>query len=145
MSAPDNKQGFLSNLSPWASRASTPKPPATPKPEGGTERAKKMDQERDRELAATVLASQQGGDHIIDRRQRLSLKRYPPDCPPLAVRWFHAIDVSRPRKNPLRNCVSRLCADMPSLTKTDAQEKAALETRNGARHGPAQAQEMAAL
>jgi hypothetical protein len=24
-----------------------------------------------------------------------SLKRYPPDCPPLQVQWFHAVDVSR--------------------------------------------------
>jgi hypothetical protein len=94
MAAPDNKQGFLSNLSPWPSRASTPKPAATPKTEASADRAKKAEQDKEKDRAAAVLAPQQGGDHVIDRRHRLSLKRYPPDCPPLAVRWFHAIDVS---------------------------------------------------
>ena len=96
MSAPDNKQGFLSNLSPWSSRAGTPKPPSTPKPDAGVEKVKMVEQEKEKERIATGLAPQQGGDHIIDRRHRLSLKRYPQDCPPLTVRWFHAIDVSTP-------------------------------------------------
>jgi hypothetical protein len=94
MAAPDNKPGFLSNLSPWPSRAGTPKPPALSKTEGSAEKAKRAEQDREINRAAAVLAPQQGGDHVIDRRHRLSLKRYPPDCPPLAVRWFHAIDVS---------------------------------------------------
>jgi hypothetical protein len=97
MAAPDNKQGFLSNLSPWGSRATTPKPPLTPKTGEEADRAKKMEKEEEKgKRVATGLAPQQGGDHVIDRRHRLSLKRYPQDCPPLAVRWFHAIDVSRP-------------------------------------------------
>jgi len=95
MSAPDNKQGFLSNLSPWTSRAPTPKLPSTPQTDTSAEKAKRVEQEKEKERTAAVLASQQGGDHVIDRRHRLSLKRYPPDCPPLQVRWFHAIDVSR--------------------------------------------------
>ncbi|EMD93007.1 hypothetical protein COCC4DRAFT_139093 [Bipolaris maydis ATCC 48331] len=99
MSAPDNRQGFLSNLSPWSSRAGTPKPPSTPKLDAGVDKVKKMEQEKEKERIATGLAPQQGGDHIIDRRHRLSLKRYPQDCPPLAVRWFHAIDT--PKRKPL--------------------------------------------
>ncbi|KAI4672004.1 uncharacterized protein J4E78_000503 [Alternaria triticimaculans] len=99
MAAPDNKQGFLSNLSPWPSRAGTPKPPATSKAEGSADKAKKAEQEKEKDRAAAVLAPQQGGDHVIDRRYRLSLKRYPKDCPPLAVRWFHAIDT--PKRKPL--------------------------------------------
>ena len=27
-------------------------------------------------------------------RQALNRANYPPDCPPLRVRWFHAVDVS---------------------------------------------------
>jgi hypothetical protein len=94
MSAPDSKQGFLANLSPWPSRASTPKPPPTPR----TAEADK-DEAKAKEREAAVLGSQRGGDHVIDRRHRLSLKKYPQDCPQLAVRWYHAVDV--PKRKPL--------------------------------------------
>jgi hypothetical protein len=102
MSAPDNtKPGFLSNLTPWASRATTPVPKPPPSEESADkaktekDKDKEKDKEKEKERTAAVLASQQGGDHVVDRRHRLSLRRYPADCPPLAVRWFHAIDVSR--------------------------------------------------
>jgi hypothetical protein len=94
MSAPDSKQGFLANLSPWGSRAVTPKPPTTPR----TAEAEK-DAAKAKEREAAVLGQQRGGDHVVDRRHRLSLKRYPQDCPPLAVRWYHAVDV--PKRKPL--------------------------------------------
>jgi len=96
MSAPagDNKQGFLANLSPWGSRAPTPKPPTTPKT-GEPEK----EQAKAKEREAAVLGSQRGGDHVIDRRHRLSSKSYPKDCPPLAVKWYHAVDV--PKRKPL--------------------------------------------
>ena len=32
-------------------------------------------------------------DHTISFRPRLSQKEYPPDCPPLNVRWYYAVDV----------------------------------------------------
>jgi hypothetical protein len=96
MSAPDSKQGFLANLSPWASRASTPKPPTTPRT---TDADRDKDNERAKEREAAVLGTQRGGDHVVDRRHRLSLKKYPQDCPPLAVRWYHAVDV--PKRKPL--------------------------------------------
>lgn len=91
MSTPENRPGFLSNLSPWASRSVTPKPPPTPR---NPEEDREKDKGKEREAAASGLGSQRGGDHIVDRRHRLSLKRYPQDCPALAVRWFHAVDVS---------------------------------------------------
>jgi hypothetical protein len=95
MAAPDSKQGFLANLSPWGSRAATPKPPTTPRTaEGGAD-----DDVKAKEREAAVLGTQRGGDHVVDRRHRLSLKRYPQDCPPLAVRWYHAVDV--PKRKPL--------------------------------------------
>ncbi|KZM23828.1 uncharacterized protein EKO05_0001041 [Ascochyta rabiei] len=98
MSAPaDGKQGFLAGLSPWGSRAATPKPPPTPTT---TEADKTKGKEKEKEDASTGrLGTQRGGDHVIDRRHRLSLKRYPRDCPPLAVRWFHAVDL--PKRKPL--------------------------------------------
>ena len=88
---------------------------------------------------ATGLAAQQGGDHVIDRRHRLSLKRYPQDCPPLAVRWFHAIDVSR--HNALYDRPSHLPV-MPTNLGKDPKEEAALEACDGARCRPTQAEEM---
>jgi hypothetical protein len=94
MSAPDSKQGFLANLSPWGSRAVTPKPPSTPRSAGP-----EKDDAKAKEREAAVLGTQRGGDHIVDRRHRLSLKKYPQDCPPLAVRWYHAVDV--PKRKPL--------------------------------------------
>jgi hypothetical protein len=94
MTAPDNKQGFLSNLSPWGSRAATPKPPTTPRTASA-----EHDNAKAKEREAAVLGAQRGGDHVVDRRHRLSVRSYPKDCPPLAVRWFHAVDV--PKRKPL--------------------------------------------
>lgn len=84
MSSPPNKQaGYLSGLasySPWSgSRSSTPKP------------GEKVANEPTPEL-------QRGGDHAISRRHRLSLRQYPRDCPPLNVKWFHAVDI--PKRKP---------------------------------------------
>lgn len=33
-------------------------------------------------------------DHITNPFYGQSFKTYPPDCPPLNVQWFHAVDVS---------------------------------------------------
>lgn len=33
-------------------------------------------------------------DHTVNSFYGQSFKRYPPDCPPLKVQWFHAVDVS---------------------------------------------------
>ena len=96
MSGPaEGKQGFLAGLSPWGSRAATPKPPPTPTP-AEADKTKGKEKEKDQDASTGGLGTQRGGDHVVDRRHRLSLKRYPRDCPPLAVRWFHAVDVSRP-------------------------------------------------
>ncbi|KAF3046752.1 hypothetical protein E8E11_005109 [Didymella keratinophila] len=98
MSGPaEGKQGFLAGLSPWGSRAATPKPPATPTT-AEAEKTKGKEKEKEPESSAGAPGTQRGGDHVIDRRHRLSLKRYPRDCPPLAVRWFHAVDL--PKRKP---------------------------------------------
>lgn len=67
----------VDSINPWSvSRSSTPTPreppaPPTPKP----------------------APAPQGGDHSINPIYGISVKRYPPDCPPLKVQWFHAADV----------------------------------------------------
>lgn len=86
MSSPPSKQaGYLSGLasySPWGSRSSTPKPPP---PEHKAD-------------SSPAFEPQRGGDHSVSRRHRLSLRQYPRDCPPLSVRWFHAVDI--PKRKP---------------------------------------------
>lgn len=83
----DNKQAEKSYLSaavesmsnPWGgSRSTTPKPvPNTATPPG----------------EASGLKNQHAGERTRDWHG-LSLKRYPPDCPPMDARWFYAVDVS---------------------------------------------------
>lgn len=71
--------GFLDSMSPWVSRSSTPT----------------SAQRTENDMAAPAgLGKQQGSDHRVNYRRRLSLRDYPEDCPPLNVRWFYAVDVS---------------------------------------------------
>ncbi|KAK3350191.1 DDHD domain-containing protein [Lasiosphaeria hispida] len=43
------------------------------------------------------------GDHATNPFYGQSSKRYPPDCPPLKVQWFHAVDVPKRKPNFLKN------------------------------------------
>ena len=82
MSTPENKSYLaagISALSPWGSRATTPR---------------QLGFEGDELPPEASLGSQRGGDHTINRTHRQSSRNYPRDCPPLAVQWFHAVDVS---------------------------------------------------
>ncbi|WPH00276.1 Hypothetical protein R9X50_00310000 [Acrodontium crateriforme] len=89
MSAPDNNttptagQSYLSKLSPW-SRSPTVAP----------------SKGKNGEPAESKLQQQKGGDHIVTHSHRLSLKKYPKDCPPVRPCWFHAVDVPKRRPNP---------------------------------------------
>ena len=68
--------GFLESISPWSTRSNTPKPV------------------QGKEMEPSKLNNQQGADHSIGHRHRLSLSQYPKDCPPNQIRWFYAVDVS---------------------------------------------------
>ncbi|KAF2155080.1 DDHD-domain-containing protein [Myriangium duriaei CBS 260.36] len=52
----------------------------------------------DGDIAGLSLQPQRGGDHRIGHRRGPSLRAYPPDCPPLKVQWFFAVDV--PKRKP---------------------------------------------
>ncbi|KAI9859006.1 MAG: hypothetical protein M1813_007133 [Trichoglossum hirsutum] len=85
MAASDKKSYLLPSIaSPWQSgpnsRSSTPQPSGDAMGEG-------------------QLGMQQGGDHTVSHRHWLSLKKYPPDCPPLNARWFYAVDVPKRKPN----------------------------------------------
>ena len=72
--------GFLDSLSPWASRSNTPKPA-------------QIRSDGDQSPQSALGKQQQGGDHRVSHRHRLSLSAYPDDCPSLSVRWYYAVDV----------------------------------------------------
>lgn len=64
----------VDSINPWAgSRSTTPTPKDPPQP---------------------TVAPSNPGDHTTNPFYGQSFKRYPPDCPPLNVQWFHAVDVS---------------------------------------------------
>lgn len=74
-----DQKSFLGTFSPWSTpRASTP--------------------QSGRSRGPDVLQRSQGEDHTVTHRHKLSLRQYPPDCPPLKVRWFYAVDF--PKRKP---------------------------------------------
>ncbi|PKY05335.1 phosphatidic acid-preferring phospholipase A1 [Aspergillus campestris IBT 28561] len=75
MSGETYRGTFLGSISPWGvSRSQTPQQAITHGNDPG------------------VLQRSQGEDHTVTHRHRISLHRYPKDCPPLKVRWFYAVD-----------------------------------------------------
>ncbi|KAK3402034.1 DDHD domain-containing protein [Sordaria brevicollis] len=71
----------VDSINPWAANRSTtptPKEPPPPKP--------------------IVPVNPNPGDHSTNPFYGQSFKRYPADCPPLNVQWFHAVDV--PKRKP---------------------------------------------
>ncbi|TLS27323.1 hypothetical protein PpBr36_05317 [Pyricularia pennisetigena] len=77
----------VDSMNPWGgSRSTTPTPkepvPPTPPPPPATSNP---------------------GDHSINYVYGQSTKRYPPDCPPLNVKWFHAVDIPKRKPKFLRS------------------------------------------
>jgi hypothetical protein len=77
MTGVENKSTFLGSISPWSSSRST-----TPQPGAGNRNEDNVQ-------------SAQGQDHTVSHKQRLSLLRYPKDCPTLQTRWFYAVDTPK--------------------------------------------------
>jgi hypothetical protein len=63
----------VDSINPWSSSRSSTPTPKDPQP---------------------APAPVNPGDHSINSFYGHSFKKYPYDCPPLAVQWFHATDVS---------------------------------------------------
>jgi hypothetical protein len=81
MSAAETKSYLppgLAVFSPWASKGTSSKASSTSS------------------MAEAADGQLQGKDHVVSHRHRLSLREYPPDCPPLKARWFYAVDVCCP-------------------------------------------------
>ncbi|KXX75613.1 Phospholipase DDHD2 [Madurella mycetomatis] len=67
----------VDSINPWAGSRSTTPTPKDPQP---------------------LVAPSNPGDHTTSPFYGQSLRRYPPDCPPLEVQWFHAVDI--PKRKP---------------------------------------------
>ena len=90
--AQPQSQSYLAKLSPWA------RSPALQPSKG-----------KDGEPEHTPLVKQQqGADHVVSQRHRLSLRKYPRDCPPLRPQWFHAVDSPKRRPNPAGDKVEQV-------------------------------------
>ena len=70
----------VESLNPWGPRSTTPTP-------GG-------EKHEPPSPASTVAPSNDPQDHAVGQLYGQSVRRYPTDCPPLRVQWFHAVDVS---------------------------------------------------
>ncbi|EMC95971.1 hypothetical protein BAUCODRAFT_70900 [Baudoinia panamericana UAMH 10762] len=85
MSGPDSaSSSYLSKLSPW-SRSRSPSIPPSKGRDGESE---------------PLQHQKKGADHVISHKHRLSLRKYPRDCPPVRPCWFHAVDVPKRRPHP---------------------------------------------
>ncbi|KAI1481117.1 DDHD domain-containing protein [Daldinia eschscholtzii] len=75
----------VDSINPWTiSRSTTPTPKDAPPKTGKTPPTKKAE------------------DHSTNTLYGQSFRRYPPDCPPLNVMWFHAVDVPKRKPNFLK-------------------------------------------
>ncbi|KAI1778022.1 DDHD domain-containing protein [Hypoxylon cercidicola] len=75
----------VDSINPWTtSRSTTPVPKDAP-PKTKTAPTRKAD------------------DHSTNTLYGQSFKRYPPDCPPLNIMWFHAVDVPKRKPNFLKS------------------------------------------
>ncbi|OTA70486.1 DDHD domain-containing protein [Hypoxylon sp. EC38] len=81
----------VDSINPWTSNRST-----TPTPKDAASKAKAA-------TTAATTAAKRADDHSTNTLYGQSFKRYPPDCPPLNVMWFHAVDVPKRKPNFLKS------------------------------------------
>ncbi|SMR54434.1 unnamed protein product [Zymoseptoria tritici ST99CH_1E4] len=111
MAAQESGKSYLSKLSPWS------RSPTIPISKG---------KDGEPEPGPTLVQQEKGADHMVNNRNRLSLRRkYPKDCPPLRPQWFHAVDVPKRRPNPAGTTNEEKPAGIPkkysAFSKTDSK------------------------
>ncbi|KAI0387183.1 DDHD domain-containing protein [Hypomontagnella monticulosa] len=75
----------VDSINPWTINRST-----TPTPKDNPPKAK-------------TVATRKADDHSTNTLYGQSFKRYPSDCPPLNVMWFHAVDIPKRKPNFLKS------------------------------------------
>lgn len=83
----------VDSINPWnINRSITPSRSTTPTPTP-----------RDDSFPKSItMPTQKADDHSTNTLYGQSFKKYPPDCPPLNVMWFHAVDVPKRKPNFLK-------------------------------------------
>ncbi|KAI1372953.1 DDHD domain-containing protein [Hypoxylon crocopeplum] len=85
----------VDSINPWTTTRST-----TPTPKDGTSKPKPKTMINSKtETAPTRKAD----DHSTNTLYGQSFRKYPSDCPPLNVMWFHAVDVPKRKPNFLKS------------------------------------------
>jgi hypothetical protein len=69
----------VKSINPWSAKRATSPAPST--------RQDELSQ------STSTAASVDPGDHSTSHLYGRSFRKYPADCPPLNVQWFHAVDV----------------------------------------------------
>ena len=70
----------VDSINPWnTARSTTPTPKDNPPPKPAPPKS---------------TPTKKADDHTVNTLYGQSFRRYPSDCPPLNVMWFHAVDVS---------------------------------------------------
>lgn len=67
-------------------------------------------------------STQKADDHALNTLYGQSFRRYPPECPPLNVKWFHAVDVSA--------AGAIACSSPPPLTRSLPLSRSRNESRS---------------
>ncbi|RPB29617.1 DDHD-domain-containing protein [Terfezia boudieri ATCC MYA-4762] len=67
-------------------------------------------------------------DHTISFRPRMSQKEYPPDCPPLNVRWYYAVDVPKSTTFPTVDQASKPPKQASKYVPFGARDSHAIES-----------------
>ncbi|RYP72491.1 hypothetical protein DL771_004131 [Monosporascus sp. 5C6A] len=95
----------VDSINPWnTARSTTPTPKENPSPKP----------------APKPTPAKKADDHTVNTLYGQSFRRYPPDCPPLNVMWFHAVDVPKRKPN---FSLPKAKKDTGSATKPPAPKK----------------------
>lgn len=96
----------VESINPWnSSRSSTPTP-------------KEKDKQKDMPPPPKpATSSKKAEDHASSTIYGQSIRRYPADCPPLNVKWFHAVDVPKRKPQYLKGKKEKEDAKPPSPPK----------------------------
>ncbi|KAI2470907.1 DDHD domain-containing protein [Annulohypoxylon bovei var. microspora] len=81
----------VDSINPWNINRST-----TPTPKDAASKPKPI-------VPTVPTAAKKADDHSTNTFYGQSFKKYPPECPPLNVMWFHAVDVPKRKPNFLKS------------------------------------------
>ncbi|RYO88011.1 hypothetical protein DL766_004986 [Monosporascus sp. MC13-8B] len=110
----------VDSINPWnTARSTTPTPKENPPAKAAPKPTPKP--------TPTPTPTKKADDHTVNTLYGQSFRRYPPDCPPLNVMWFHAADVPKRKPN---FSPPKAKKDTDSATKPPAPKKFVAFSKN---------------